>query len=179
MGQHAIEAEDASPIETELERLHPGAFAWALVCCESSRPEAEEVLQTAYLKVLDGRAQFSGRSSLRTWLFGVIRYTALERRRHRTIDGAALARLWLWRGSPEASPSPEGLSAEGEIRLRLRRLLGKLSARQREVLHLVFYEELTLEQAGEVLGLPPGTIRTHYQRGKARLRELLATEDEK
>jgi RNA polymerase sigma-70 factor (ECF subfamily) len=56
------------------------------------------------------------------------------------------------------------------------RALGQLAERQREVLHLVFYQELTIEQAAGVMHISIGTARTHYERGKARLRELLASE---
>lgn len=174
----AIESRDAAPLEAELERLHPGAFAWAMLCCRFHRAEAEEVLQTAYLKVLDGRAAFDGRSTARTWLFGVVRRTACEQRRRRAIHGAAILRLWATRAPAEEPQSPERLSSRAETRRLLRRLLSRLSSRQREILHLVFYEELTLEQAAGVMGLPPGTARTHYQRGKARLRELLALDGE-
>ena len=38
---------------------------------------------------------------------------------------------------------------------------------------LVFYQELTIQEAAEVLALPVGTARTHYERGKARLRQML------
>jgi DNA-directed RNA polymerase specialized sigma24 family protein len=41
------------------------------------------------------------------------------------------------------------------------------------VVHLTFYEELTLEQAAEVLALPVGTVSVHYERAKRRLRKLL------
>ena len=68
-------------IEAELERLHADSFGWALSCCARNRSEAEEVLQMVYLKVLDGSARFKGRASFQTWLFGVIRRTALHQRR--------------------------------------------------------------------------------------------------
>ena len=42
---------------------------------------AEEVLQDVYWKVLEGRARYDGRSTLKTWLFGVVRLTARELRR--------------------------------------------------------------------------------------------------
>ena len=69
----------------ELGRLHAASFGWALWCCDHQRDEAEEVLQTAYLKVAEGMASFDGKSSLQTWFFGVIRRTAWEQRRRRWL----------------------------------------------------------------------------------------------
>ena len=66
-------------LELELEWLHAAAFGWALACCAGDRAAAEDALQASYLKVLDESARFDGRSSFRTWLFGVVRRTAAER----------------------------------------------------------------------------------------------------
>ena len=76
--------ESSVDLETELEHLHSRSFGWALSCCGWDREEAADVLQTTYLKVLDGRARFGNRSLFSTWLYGVIRRTAMERRRRRT-----------------------------------------------------------------------------------------------
>src|SRR5215831_18378026 len=67
---------EISELKTELERLHGASFGWAMSCCRRDATEAEEVLQTVYLKILEGKARFRGESSLKTWLFAVIRKTA-------------------------------------------------------------------------------------------------------
>src|SRR5436189_85175 len=56
---------EIAELKAELERLHSASFGWALSCCRRDRTEAEEVLQTVYLKILEGKARFSGESSLR------------------------------------------------------------------------------------------------------------------
>lgn len=155
-----------SDLEAELESLHGASFAWALACCERRREEAEDVLQTSYLKLLDGRARFDGASSLRTFLFGVIRRTALEAARRRGF----LARLRETVGRLAVAPAPPGLAPDLAATANA---LGLLRGRQREVLHLVIAEDLTIAEAAEVLGLTVGAARVHYERGKRRLRALL------
>ena len=75
--------EPMSPRELEawLERLHEESFGWALNCCSGDRARAQDVLQSAYVRVISGRAVYAGRSLFRTWLFGVIRRVAIEEHR--------------------------------------------------------------------------------------------------
>lgn len=163
---------DRGNLEELLEQVHTPGFAWAVRCCRGDRAEAEDVLQQSYLKVLDGRARFEGRSSFRTWLFGVIRRTALESGRRSWTQALRLGAWWREQDGEEASPADH--VADGDLAGRLEAALRKLSRRQAEVLHLVFYQDLTIQEAADVVGLPVGTARTHYERGKARMRTLLA-----
>jgi RNA polymerase sigma-70 factor (ECF subfamily) len=173
MGNEALSRVETSDLERDLERFHPSSFGWAMVCCRWDREEAEEVLQASYLKAIEGRARFNGHSSTRTWFFGVVRQTALEKRRNHAVRSNALRRWFTRLPSTAPVPSPERLSTEAESQRRLRRLLVRLSPRQRDLLHLVFYQELTIEEAASVLHVSIGTARTHYERGKARLRAML------
>jgi RNA polymerase sigma-70 factor (ECF subfamily) len=162
-------------LETELARHHRAAYGWALACCRWDRSAAEDVLQTAYLRIVDGRARFGGRSAFRTWLFGVIRRTASEERRRRALGRFLPLSRWNGR-DPRADPAGEVVRAEASARLL--EALRRLPARQRELLHLVFYQGLSIAEAASVLGVSLGTARTHYQRGKARLRQWLGEEDQ-
>jgi RNA polymerase sigma-70 factor (ECF subfamily) len=160
-------------LRDELARVHSQAHAWAMRCCRDERAEAEDVLHDAYMKVLDGRARFEGRSSFKTWVLGVVRRTAHEHGRRRWLRGVRLERWWREREDPR----PE---ADGEERIALlQRALGRLSKRQQEMVHLVFYQNLTIQEAADVLAIPVGTARTHYERGKGRLRQLLAGAEER
>jgi RNA polymerase sigma-70 factor (ECF subfamily) len=167
-----------SELEAELAHHHRAAFGWALACCRWDRSTAEDVLQATYLKVLDGRARYGGRAAFQIWLFGVIRRTAAEERRRRAV-GRFLPLSWLngRRDERAQAPDPETASMRADASARLIAALRLLPTRQRELLHLVFYHDLSIARAAEVLGVAVGTARTHYQRGKARLRELLGEED--
>jgi RNA polymerase sigma factor (sigma-70 family) len=164
---------DMDALRDQLVAYHEDAFAWAVHCCRGDRRDAEEVLQTVYLKILDGRARFDGRSALRTWLFAVIRRTAADHRRRR------LLREWwhtaLGEGDAVASsnPGPDRVLQDGEQRDALRGALARLPERQRQVLLLVFYHGCTVEQAAAVMGVGIGSARRHYARAKERMRDLL------
>ena len=49
---------EITELKAELEKLHQASFGWALNCCRHNGVEAEEVLQTVYLKVLQGNSAF-------------------------------------------------------------------------------------------------------------------------
>ncbi len=146
-----------------IEAMHPASFAWARACAVDP-DDAEDIMQTVYEKVLSGRARFGGRSSLKTWLFGVIRLTALEHRRRGLLRALRLVPMTR---EPAVQPAMRDDAST------LIRALAQLPARQREVLHLVFYEDLTVNEAAATMGVSAGSARTHYDRGKKRLRALL------
>ena len=140
------------------------------------------MLQEAYLRVLDGRAEFAGRSSHKTWFFAVIKRVAMDvqrtqKRRYRlnlhmvATDQTGAAQCQ----SDQSDLQAESMSRDESVQ-QLQQALMQISVRQREVLHLVFYAERTLEDAAEILHISLGSARTHYHRGKERLAELLQLE---
>jgi RNA polymerase sigma-70 factor (ECF subfamily) len=168
---------ERSALESDLESLHAESWGWALSCCARDRDLAEDVLQTAYLRILSGRARFGGKSIFKTWVFGVIRMIARSEKR----------RAWLWssrhRRSDAALDVPDSATRadadveDAERAERLARALDRLSDRQREVLQLAFYHDLTIEDAARVMKVSIGSARTHYDRGKKALARLLTAEE--
>ena len=166
----------ANALRAQIERLHECAYAWALSCCSRNRALADDVLQESYAKVIAGRARFAGRSNFKTWLFGVIRHTAHEQqRRHRWRTLGVRLRDWV--GLTAEAPSAEHAIAASERAHVLEEALALLPDRQREVLHLVFYEELSLAEAAATLEISLGAARQHYHRGKLRLIDRLKDDE--
>lgn len=164
-----VDSMDEESLREMMKLNHTSAFGWALFCCHGDRDEAAEVLHTAYVQVLEkGERSFSGKSSFKTWLFAVVRNTAKKRQyqigrrlmklqslvmRDRSQDGEADTRYY-----------------RSQMRERILQLLQRISPRQRQILQLVFYHNLTLEEAAAVMNVSLGSARTHYERGKARLK---------
>lgn len=166
---------DIVELQDELENLHSASFGWALSCCRRDHAEAEEVLQTVYLKILEGKAKFRGESSLKTWLFAVIRKTAIGEYRKKLLR--SLVFIGGLEKRDDATPLVEAPGAafeKSEIQKQFRAALAKLPPRQREVLHLAFYEDMSLSEAAVIMGISVGSARQHYERGKKHLREWLS-----
>jgi len=169
-----IEPMEIADFKAELERLHSASFGWALSCCRRDATEAEEVLQTVYLKILEGKARYRGESSLKTWLFAVIRKTAATEYRHRVLRGLRLAADTAEANNLAApGENPTVRLERSEAQTHFQDALKTLPRRQREALHLVFYEDLSLREAADVMGISIGSARQHYERGKKKVRESL------
>lgn len=172
--QHGDALVRHADLAAQLEALHPQCLGWAMACCDNRHEEAEDVLHDTYVGVLDDKLRFNGASSFRTWLFGVIRLKARARlRRERLREWLGVTNAARVDG-PAAAPMPDAEAIAADRRERTRRALAALPARQREILLLVFYHDLTVEQAAEVMRVSIGSARTHYARGKARMAALLS-----
>src|SRR2546426_4074951 len=165
---------DIADLTAELEGLHASSFGWALSCCRRDHAEAEEVLQTVYLKIFEGKARFRGEASLKTWLFAVIRKTAIGEYRKRLVRNLVFI-AGLDKRDVAATTEPAPVAFEkSELQKQFRVALAKLPPRQREALHLVFYEDLSPSEAAGVMGISIGSARQHYDRGKKHLRDWLS-----
>jgi RNA polymerase sigma factor (sigma-70 family) len=165
---------DGEALRAQVEGLHGESFGWARSCCRQDPEEAENVLQAVYLKIFERKAVFDGRAAFRTWLFAVIRKTAAEGRRRRLFQRLALARQQQAEPAPQQARSPEQAAYLAEVRSAFRALVAGLPRRQAEVLQLVFYHDLSLSEAAAVMAVSLGSARTHYERGKRRLRAAMA-----
>ena len=155
--------------ETEaLEALHDDAWRWALKLCRGDREHAQDVLQTAYLTVLEKSANRLGGSSFKTWVFGVIRMTAKSHNRR-------LALQWRRMTGVHDLAMPCDQAAE-PLSQSVLNAFAALPGRQGEIAELVFLQDLTLDEAAEVMGVSSGSARTHYARAKKRLKAAMTAQ---
>ena len=123
-----------------------------------------------FLDVWRAAGQFEGRSQVSTWLLSIARFkalTALRQRRHEDIDQDNVLEIADERDTPEASLDRSTTSA---IR---RSCIGKLSPAHREIVDLVYFHEMSVEEAGRVIGIPQATVKTRMFYARKQLAELL------
>jgi RNA polymerase sigma-70 factor, ECF subfamily len=154
-----------SAVTSQLEQHHNDCYGWALYCCNRDREKASEILQTAYLKILEKQHTFRGASTFKTWLFIVIKNTALDalreqRKREKKMVGGLVAWHAVYESSSESRLEEKQRSAF------FLEAINRLSERQRQLMQLVFYHDFSINQAAEVLHLSSGSARQHYHRAK-------------
>jgi RNA polymerase sigma factor (sigma-70 family) len=150
-----------SQLESFLQDHHRDAFLWARQCCGFDGEMAKDVIQQVYLKILEGKARLKHDTNCKTWLFSIIRFTAIDELRKSGRSESLHPEVEIIWEEQEAEPD----NYEALVR--------RLPKMQQEVLLMVFYHDMTLEEAAGVLSLHVGTVRTHYDRGKKRLKEWI------
>ena len=158
----------------KLAEVHDDCYRWALFCAKGQREVALEIIQSVYLKIYEGKAVFdeTRNSAFKSWIFSVIRYTYLDLRRK---EGRYSNEVNLSLIKESGSNNVEKELNLKERNMLMTSLLSALSEKQSEILRLVFYHDLTIEEASEVMSVQVGTARTHYERGKAKLKKLIET----
>jgi RNA polymerase sigma-70 factor (ECF subfamily) len=138
---------------------------------------AEEITQEVFLALLTQMDRFdAGRGTLSTWLCGIAR-----RKLWRYLDrGDAAAPLDIdEEGAAELqcpSDGPAELLLRREAVSAVRAGMDELPPALREVVILCALEEMSYEQAAQVLAVPVGTVRSRLHRAKARLARVLRGE---
>lgn len=135
--------------------------------CLASHHEAEDVTQATFVAAWRGRESYDpSRGTLAGWLLGIARRQVVDRLRviHRDHGIATAVR------GAEVGYSEEPVPERVVDRLVLLDELRQLTAEQRRVVELAFFDDLTHVQIAGVTGLPLGTVKSHLRRGLARLR---------
>jgi RNA polymerase sigma-70 factor (ECF subfamily) len=164
-------------IKRQLEHHHKDCYGWALHCCNHDREMAYDVVQTSYLKILERQKTFGEKSAFKTWAFTVIRNTAFDALQKRKRE----TRMF----QTEEDSLPDTVydaGVENGFDNNLEKLffaeaLNQLSDRQRQIMQLVFYHDLSLNESAEVLHLSPGAVRKYYDRAKKTLAEWFHKKD--
>jgi RNA polymerase sigma-70 factor (ECF subfamily) len=136
------------------------AFVWRnvrrMVATESF---VDDLVQEVFLVALRRLPEFEGRSSIRTWLYGIVRLTVLGHRktvaRRRLRDSVDVDAIAATTGGPQhAVETDEGLAT-------LRQILLRLDSDKRDVFILSELEEMTAPEIAAALGI---TVTTVYGR---------------
>jgi RNA polymerase sigma-70 factor (ECF subfamily) len=131
---------------------------------------ADDVVSEVFLDVWRGATEFGGMSNVSTWLLGIARFkamTALRRRREAALDQGVAAKIVDETDDPEAAAHH---ASRGAV---IRTCLMRLPPKLREVIDLIYYHEKSVAEVAEIVGIPPGTVKTRMFHARSRLQEML------
>lgn len=158
-------------------RRHGGLVYRFTLQMSRNETVAEEITQEVFLALLTQMDRFdAGKGALSTWLCGIARrqlWKHLERNDSAVLfdlDDEGAAEL----GSPNDGPAEVLLRSEAVAAVRAG--MNELPPVLREVVILCALEEMSYEEAAQVLNVPVGTVRSRLHRAKARLADLLRGE---
>lgn len=136
--------------------------------------DADDLAQETFLVLARQADQFQARSSLYTWLYGIL--LNLDRRERRRHDIRRRKLKVLWDDGPSedrSSPAAETAIEVAEWKRSLWTWVAKLPDGQRQALVLRFSEGLQYDDIANVLECPLGTVKSRIFNGLAALRRML------
>jgi RNA polymerase sigma-70 factor, ECF subfamily len=140
-------------------------FAYRLT---GSVADAEDLVQESFLVLLRPECQYDPkRTSVRAYLFGIVRNQALKQYRCRERAETDV-------GERVETRSPEAETMRVELEQAVARAVMQLPENQRSVLILAHYEQVPLAEIAHVMGIEVGAVKSRLQRARASLKEILS-----
>lgn len=189
----ALKAGDEAAFRALIERYHGPIMRLAMAYVRD-RGVAEDVVQETWLTCLRTLDRFEGRSSLKTWIFGIAINVARSRRRkearilpfaslwHRddsdkrrpTVDSKRFGSDGMWATRPASwSSLPESAVLGNETLQRVKEAIDGLPAKQRDVITLRDVGGLSAEEVCGLLSISAENQRVRLHRARAAVRKML------
>jgi RNA polymerase sigma-70 factor (ECF subfamily) len=132
-----------------------------------SQADAEDLTQETFLKVWSSLDGFKGRSKFSTWLYRIASNTYIDWQRRNASSVQSNTDRW-WQECTAQNPGPFADVAERQLARQLYEAVDRLDDDKKQVVHLHYFQGLSLKETSNVLGVATSTV-------KYRLREVLRT----
>jgi RNA polymerase sigma factor (sigma-70 family) len=128
---------------------------------------ADDLAQETFISAYRSLRQYRGEAKFFTWLYRIAYNAFLARQRSRKPEEPL----------PEQEPAGDaaGTDDAADLHRDFARALQSFPPQQRMALHLHLQREMTHEEIAEMMDCPLGTVKSHIQRGRLKLRELLSS----
>jgi len=153
-----------------------------------SGPTAEEVVQDAFVRVVQSVAEFKHEARFSTWLYTIARNLCIDHlrksalRRHPSLDapkpGDPGGGPTLGEQTADPAPDVERSAAAGEIREQVLAAVSDLPDDQREVFLLREVSNLPFREIARIVGVPENTVKSRMRYALERLQLALSDFEE-
>jgi len=166
----AIAAGDAKALERLFARAQTRVFRF-LMRIVKSQAIAEELLNEVFLSVWQDAHRYEGRSEPLTWMLSIAHNKAISAMRKKTemlgIADDVARDLAADNDAPDIAAQKQDKSAK------IRACIAELSPDHRTIVDLVYYQEQSVAEVAEILGIPEATVKTRMFYARKKLSELL------
>jgi len=131
---------------------------------------AEELTNEVFAEVWRHAARFEGRSTVGTWILSIAHNRAASSLRKRREEGWSEEQALQL---VDSADTPEVVAQKSDKASILRTCLEKLSPEHREIIDLVYYQEMSVGEVSAVVGIPEATVKTRMFYARKKLSELL------
>ncbi|MDQ3661782.1 MAG: sigma-70 family RNA polymerase sigma factor [Actinomycetota bacterium] len=159
-------------------RLHQRLAQRVAYVVVGSEAEAQDAAQEAFVKAYYALGSFRSGATFRAWLMAIVRNEALNRARSAARRTTLVMRVAEDRSLGDAAPSPEATVLATERGAALGVALGSLAPRDRAVIALRYFEDLSEKEMAVALGCPVGTVKSRLSRALSKLRGALPEDEE-
>ncbi len=142
-----------------------------------SRDDAEDLTQQTFLKAWSSLDGFAGRSKFSTWLYRIAHNTFIDWHRRNTGSTQSCPDQW-WQECIDQNPGPFANLAERQLAQRMYEAVGRLDEDKKQVVHLHYYQGLSIRETAKVLDIATSTVKYRLRevfkalRGKLGVREI-------
>jgi RNA polymerase sigma-70 factor (ECF subfamily) len=147
-----------------LRTCYADIFVYLRRLCRSEE-DAEDLTQETFLKVWSSLGRFRGHSSFSTWLHRIAYNTFIDSQRRRATQIQSPSDE-TWQEWTDNNPGPFANTVERQTAKRLYEAVDKLDDGKKHVVHLHYYQGLSLRETAKVLNISTSTV-------KYRLREVI------
>ena len=157
----------------ELIRLHQEPLYWHIRKMVHSHDDADDLIQTTFIKAWKNIGKFRGESKLKTWLFRIATnecLTFLNRQKKRAYTDVADIQDNL----DHSTTGVDSLTGD-EIQAKLRAAIDTLPEKQKLVFNLKYFEELKYQEIQEVLGGSIGSLKASFHHAVKKVEHFLKT----
>lgn len=151
-------------------------YGWALGFSDrllGNRHEAEDLVQTAFLRVWQVAARWKAEAKFSTWLYRVLYNLCMDQLRARAAGPGEPLEDGIAQSIADEAPGGEDHVSGLQRAALLREALGRLPVRQRAAIVLCYYEERSQAEAAALLEVSEGALESLLSRGRATLRKWL------
>jgi RNA polymerase sigma-70 factor (ECF subfamily) len=165
-----LAGQDQTAMRLLFERHHVRVFRF-IVRVVRREAIAEEITNEVFMEVWRQAKSYQGASAPLTWILSIAHNRAvssLRRKREERLDEEQA------QGLPDEAAGPEMTLLTGDKSMLLRKSIEALSDEQRTIVDLVYFQELSVAEVSEVVGIPEGTVKTRLFSARKNLSKLLS-----